>query len=44
MPRVKAGRYVLVPISPASRGHSTHTWAVLWRDELQAFLRTLPPR
>lgn len=42
MPKVAGGRYVLVPISPASRGHSSHTWAVLWKKELGEFLQRLP--
>jgi homoserine O-acetyltransferase len=42
MPRVRQGRYVLVPASPRTRGHGTHTWAELWQDELRAFLETLP--
>jgi homoserine O-acetyltransferase len=41
MPRVEGGKYVLIPISPASRGHSSHTWAVLWMDEFRAFLKNL---
>jgi homoserine O-acetyltransferase len=43
MPRVKRGRFVLVPISPDSRGHSSHTWAALWKHELAAFLASLTP-
>jgi homoserine O-acetyltransferase/O-succinyltransferase len=43
MPRVAKGRFVLIPISPASRGHSSHTWAVLWKKDMAAFLATLPP-
>jgi homoserine O-acetyltransferase len=38
MPRVKRGRAVLIPISGKTRGHGTHTWAALYRDELRAFL------
>ena len=34
VPRLKTGRYVLIPASAASRGHGTHTWAALWQDEL----------
>ena len=44
MPRVEGGRYVLIPISPESRGHSTHTWAVLWMDAFRAFLMDLPAK
>ena len=42
MPKVAGGRYVLIPISPASRGHSSHTWAVLWKKELGEFMQRLP--
>jgi homoserine O-acetyltransferase/O-succinyltransferase len=40
--RVKHGRFVLIPISPKTRGHSTHTWAAVWHDELAQFLGSLP--
>jgi homoserine O-acetyltransferase len=43
MPRVKHGRFVLLPISEKTRGHSSHTWAVLYRDELVTFIASLPP-
>jgi homoserine O-acetyltransferase len=42
MPRVQRGRYVLIPASERSRGHSSHTWAALWVDHLIAFLAALP--
>ena len=42
MPRVKSGSYVLLPISDRTRGHSTHTWAAVWRDPLAAFLAGRP--
>jgi homoserine O-acetyltransferase len=38
MPRVKRGRFVLIPTSEKTRGHSTHTWAALYREELRVFL------
>jgi homoserine O-acetyltransferase len=41
MPRVKRGRYVLIPISEKTRGHSTHTWAALYREDLRKFLGEL---
>jgi homoserine O-acetyltransferase len=44
MPRVQGGKYLLVPISPASRGHSSHTWAVLWMDAFREFLTNLPAK
>ena len=42
MPRVKRGRYVLIPISDQTRGHGTHTWPVVWQSHLREFLQTLP--
>jgi homoserine O-acetyltransferase len=44
MPRVGRGTYVLVPASEHTRGHSTHTWAEVWRDHLARFLGDLPAR
>jgi homoserine O-acetyltransferase len=38
MKRVKHGRYVLIPVSDATHGHSTHTWAAVWERELRDFL------
>ena len=43
MPRVKRGRYVLLPISPQTRGHGTHTIAAVWKEPFAAFLASLPP-
>lgn len=37
--RLKTTRYVLIPASPQTRGHGTHTWATLWKDELAALLK-----
>jgi homoserine O-acetyltransferase len=42
MPRVRRGTYVLVPASERTRGHSTHTWAEVWREHLASFLGRLP--
>jgi homoserine O-acetyltransferase len=41
LPRVARGKYVLIPVSPKTRGHSTHTWAALYREELRAFIASL---
>jgi homoserine O-acetyltransferase len=41
MPRVKRGTYVLIPTSDRTRGHSTHTWAAVWRDHLARFLASI---
>jgi homoserine O-acetyltransferase len=43
MPRVRRGRYVLIPQSDATRGHLTHSYPALWKQHLEAFLATLPP-
>jgi homoserine O-acetyltransferase/O-succinyltransferase len=44
MPRVAKGRYVLIPTSDQTRGHSTHSWPAVWGAHLQAFLDGLPHR
>lgn len=38
-PRLSKGRFVLIPASPKTHGHGTHTWAALWQDELAALLK-----
>lgn len=38
MPKLKRGRYVLLPISEKTRGHGSHTLAALWKHHLAAFL------
>ena len=43
IPRLKTGRYVLIPASTETRGHGTHTWAALWKDELAALLKQTEP-
>ena len=37
--RVKHGRAVIVPLSPDTRGHGTHTMAKVWKQYLQELLR-----
>ncbi len=32
--RLRKGKFVLIPESAETRGHSTHSWAVFWKDEL----------
>jgi homoserine O-acetyltransferase len=44
MPRVKRGRYVLLPITEETRGHGTHSLPSIWGSHLRAFLDGLPPR
>ena len=36
--KVKRGKFVLVPISDATRGHGTHTIPAIWGKQLGAFL------
>lgn len=43
IPRVKHGRYLLIPISPLTRGHGTHTVAAAWKTPFREFLASLPP-
>jgi homoserine O-acetyltransferase len=42
MPRVKRGRYVLLPITEATRGHGTHTWPSVWAEHFSVLLAELP--
>lgn len=45
LPRVAAPtRYVLIPASEQTRGHSTHSEAALWKATLAEWLATLPSR
>jgi homoserine O-acetyltransferase len=37
--RVRNGRAVLVPMSPQTVGHGTHTLAAVWRDDLERLLK-----
>ena len=41
MPRVKRGRYVLLPTSERTRGHGTHTLPAVWGGYLEEFLKAL---
>lgn len=36
--RVKKGRFVLIPVSEQTHGHSTHTWAAVWQQYLKELL------
>ena len=44
MPRVKHGRYVLIPTSDQTRGHGTHSLPAIWGKYLAEFLKELTPR
>jgi len=37
--RLKTTKFVLIPASAQTRGHGTHTWAALWKDDLAALLK-----
>ena len=37
--RMPDARFILIPISEATRGHGTHTQAAVWKDYLIEFLR-----
>ncbi len=43
--RLKRGRFVLIPVSEATHGHGTHTWAEAWKDHLVDLLAisAVPP-
>ncbi len=41
MPLVARGEYVLVPTGPDTRGHGSHTVAMLYRDRLARFMAAL---
>jgi homoserine O-acetyltransferase len=43
MPRVKRGRYVLIPTSDQTRGHGTHSLPTIWGPHLAEFLKNLEP-
>jgi homoserine O-acetyltransferase/O-succinyltransferase len=36
MPHAK---FILIPVSDATRGHGTHTQAAVWKENLIAFLQ-----
>jgi len=44
MPRVKRGRYVLIPTSDQTRGHGTHSLPAIWGKQLEEFLKSLEPK
>ncbi len=37
-------RFILLPISDATRGHGTHTVAAVWKDYLAVFMRETEPK
>lgn len=44
MPRVARGRYVLLPITPETRGHGTHSWPAIWQGFLKEWLAGVKER
>jgi homoserine O-acetyltransferase len=43
IPRVKHGRYMLIPVSDQTRGHGTHSLPAIWGPHLAEFLKELAP-
>jgi homoserine O-acetyltransferase len=41
IPRVKRGRFILIPISDRTRGHATYNWPAVWRADLEQFLASI---
>jgi homoserine O-acetyltransferase len=44
MPRVKRGKFILLPITDQTRGHGTHSLPAVWKHHLEEFLKDLPQR
>lgn len=44
MPQVKNGKFILLPITPQTRGHGTHSVPAIWKGMLAEFMSGLPPR
>lgn len=42
--RIPDARFVLLPITPETRGHGTHSLPAIWGPRLREFLATLPER
>ncbi|MCU1224230.1 MAG: Homoserine O-acetyltransferase [Edaphobacter sp.] len=39
LPKMPTAKFILIPISDATRGHGTHTQAAVWKDYLIDFLK-----
>jgi homoserine O-acetyltransferase len=37
--KIRDARFILIPISEATHGHGTHTWAAVWQDHLAELLK-----
>jgi homoserine O-acetyltransferase len=44
MPRVKRGRFILIPTSDETRGHGTHSMPAIWGKYLAEFLTQIRPK
>ena len=42
--RMPNARFILLPISDATRGHGTHTVAAVWKDYIIEFLKSTEPK
>ena len=42
--RMPHARFILIPISDATRGHGTHTAAAVWKDYLADFMKETEPK
>lgn len=40
--RMPRARFVLIPYSPETKGHGTHTWAKFWKTDLAKLMSTKP--
>jgi homoserine O-acetyltransferase len=36
--RMPKAQFILIPASPETKGHGTHTWAKFWKDDLAKLL------
>jgi homoserine O-acetyltransferase len=43
-PKLAHGRFILIPISDATRGHATHTQAAVWKQYLVELLAESEPK
>ena len=41
MPRVKRGKYILIPTSEQTRGHGTHSLPAIWKSHLVELLKEI---
>ena len=44
LPKMPKTKFILVPISDATRGHGTHTQAAVWKDYLIKFMAETEPK